>query len=435
MKANIPAKFYKSPPKITSSFVDVVCVSKRLIIKGCVASLYRSNILTHPFIESFISSLKDELVSTYHKRYPSTPKRLVLKDLVQLSDFSIIRAYPKAPMQEIHLDYPRGRHFTIDATLFIGVTELTEHNGCTEIFTGANAELEKKSDEERSEIFNANFFAPVSSNCRMFFITSRTYHRGGANRSSISRDVLSLTFSLGVPCFKEVPCVVAGHHMNYEIEQRMMTRTTTFSSHSFSPSFTQFLKEKRASIGLKIHLSLHCLLGKLGSFSPRDILGYSCQLCGGAYMKWDNYVRHVKICKKFNIKECRFCPYTSIRSSNVRRHMINVHGSHGPHSLQQCSLCMYETPALFNLRRHIDTVHNSNREYRKKRYLSCIQCSYSTTRPYNLDRHVRSVHRPKKDSSVDLPNLLFESCPFCRYKTARLYNLKRHLKAVHQKLM
>ena len=354
---NIPSQFSSRAPQFKRKFIDITTGCKRLIIKGCLDALKNSEVLEHPYIKECLDLAKLTLVASYKKKYPETPAWIQLKDHVEISDFSIIRAYPGAGYQDIHVDYPIGCDFAVEVTMFIGVSNLSVESGCTEIFTGKNSELQGKTTKERLNIFERNHYIPTSDRCKIFLINSQTYHRGGQNRTLNNRDLISLTLSLGAPCLNGLPCLVLSHHMNYSIEQRLVSGVKTYRDLVFSASFQQFLDEKKASMGVKLHLKLHCLLGKIDACSLWPILGYSCQFCGMITLKWSNYQRHAKSCKLSTLQHCRICNYTSSRAFNLRRHILESHHSIKGDVVKKCVHCTYQTTRKSNLNRHISTVH------------------------------------------------------------------------------
>ena len=84
--------------------------------------------------------------------------------------------------------------------------------------------------------------------------------------------------------------------------------------------------------------------------------------------------------KKFT---CEQCPYTSPKSSRIRRHIETVHKNIWKHV---CGECGYAASYKSDLKRHIDGVHKDIKNH------VCEKCGFAASQKANLRKHIEAVH-------------------------------------------
>ncbi|KAL7648203.1 UNVERIFIED_CONTAM: hypothetical protein RMT77_000106 [Armadillidium vulgare] len=79
---------------------------------------------------------------------------------------------------------------------------------------------------------------------------------------------------------------------------------------------------------------------------------------------------------------CPFCPYISIYSCAVKKHIKYKHTREKPFA---CNMCPFRFTEKINLKRHIQS-HNGEKPY------ECQICQKSFSRNESLKKHTISVH-------------------------------------------
>ncbi|CAH1392143.1 unnamed protein product [Nezara viridula] len=165
------------------------------------------------------------------------------------------------------------------------------------------------------------------------------------------------------------------------------------------------------------------------------------------------------------IFQCRICDHSTKRSSDMSRHIKEVHLKYRPY---RCGICGYRTYRTYTLRVHMQTVHRvikshcrhiknsptgvlevpqklNNQQASKhvftysngmNNFYNCVMkvnkidktffCSFCHLRTKwagSLRNHIFAVHMKEKP----------HNCPICKYKSAARYSIMRHIKAVHMK--
>ena len=105
-----------------------------------------------------------------------------------------------------------------------------------------------------------------------------------------------------------------------------------------------------------------------------------CESCDKTF-KLSTFYMHRKVCQ--NVYKCTECDYTTKIKKDLNKHQV-VHKS----KLQQCLFCSYSTEKTSNMKRHILNVHSDQK-------LSCNECDKQFSRESSLANHKESAHTPK----------------------------------------
>ncbi|CRK94998.1 CLUMA_CG008484, isoform A [Clunio marinus] len=111
------------------------------------------------------------------------------------------------------------------------------------------------------------------------------------------------------------------------------------------------------------------------------------------------------------LKKCSICGYSTQITSNLRRHMRNVHKiDTSKLTTIICDICNFKTKTKFKINEHMifchlskDTRTNScSPSYLKLqesiRIFRCLQCQYTSNYRSNVNRHMRKYHLLKAKS-------------------------------------
>ena len=179
-------------------------------------------------------------------------------------------------------------------------------------------------------------------------------------------------------------------------------------------------------------------------------LSLQCKKCEYSSIKSSNLKRHIETHNK-SIKthdsdlelKCKECEY----KTNGRAYVINyklkmhMHRKHG-HEKLPCGQCEHTAHTNIDLRRHIRIKHSSN-EY------TCPQCEYKTNTYQRLHSHKQYNHTERFIYSCDECNYttkrrrsiglhkqckhegLVWPCKICPFKAARPVSLRYHMKSIH----
>ena len=123
-------------------------------------------------------------------------------------------------------------------------------------------------------------------------------------------------------------------------------------------------------------------------------------------------------CKKYN---CKQCPYTSLCSAHVKRHVEGIHEKR-KHTIRkfECERCPFVTHVSRQvLKRHLNNVHDKINNH------VCEDCGYASTIKANLMIHIESIHK-RGDKRF--------KCDQCPYASHQRGSLNVHVKAVHEKI-
>lgn len=81
------------------------------------------------------------------------------------------------------------------------------------------------------------------------------------------------------------------------------------------------------------------------------------------------------------VKQCPSCPYSTFRTSHMKRHML----SHTGEKPFPCPLCPHRSLQNADLQKHLLT-HTGEKPYQ------CAQCDYRATQKIHLTLHVARIH-------------------------------------------
>ena len=148
-------------------------------------------------------------------------------------------------------------------------------------------------------------------------------------------------------------------------------------------------KNKLAQHVAKVHKFKDCVCDVCGkSFNKLNALQnhkrthqtVQCESCDKTF-KLSTFYMHRKTCQ--NVYKCTDCDYTTKIKKDLNKHQV-VHTS----KLQQCLFCSYSTEKTSNMKRHILNVHSDQK-------LSCNECDKQFSRESSLANHKESAHTPK----------------------------------------
>lgn len=151
--------------------------------------------------------------------------------------------------------------------------------------------------------------------------------------------------------------------------------------------------------------------------------------------------------QKNTIKHCSLCDYSSVHS-NLKKHMITVHGKGGARQFKKfefcCPICDKQFRQSTSLMNHL-RIHNEVRDYH------CSYCKASFRKPHYLRLHVDGVHlnkRPNKCDQCDAAYLMSNDlrrhklqkhstlrpfqCYYCQKTFAMASSLKVHINRMHE---
>ncbi len=146
----------------------------------------------------------------------------------------------------------------------------------------------------------------------------------------------------------------------------------------------------------------------------RQPMGRSCPVCKQTLDCVDDktYIRHVEKCKNIRT-HCPNCPYSSVVSANMRRHM-KIHRGEG----YSCEVC----GKMFPTRQRCD-VHSLTHTKNRPR----INCEHCDNDFCSLDAMKKHVARKHTESTESYP------CPTCGFVAQIKSDLTKHEKMVHNK--
>ena len=143
-------------------------------------------------------------------------------------------------------------------------------------------------------------------------------------------------------------------------------------------------------------------------FLPGDADGWvSCHLFSLLMWKF-GVLGVVKMSGK--IHRCPKCPYLTMYSPTLSRHIKAVHDKIKDLA---CGLCDFKTSHVHTLKKHIKVIHSKIKD------LICGQCDYRTGDSSNYRTHVQNKHKM---------HLACDNCPF---RTGHKRTLRKHMKRTH----
>ena len=180
----------------------------------------------------------------------------------------------------------------------------------------------------------------------------------------------------------------------------------------------------RHNSNFKRHMATH-------SGDPKPVLSLICDYCGlefkSRYGLKSHRDRH-RASKESGISpkrrsgegltQCPICSYTTVRPSNLKRHMTTHGIGSKPDVTYVCDQCGSNFKSKYGLKLHTDSFHNAKFKYR------CHACDKGYNTLWNFEGHLKS-HEPE---SVHL------TCDVCGTKFRFMSSLIRHKRQGHNNL-
>ncbi|XP_035208194.1 histone-lysine N-methyltransferase PRDM9-like isoform X2 [Stegodyphus dumicola] len=167
-----------------------------------------------------------------------------------------------------------------------------------------------------------------------------------------------------------------------------------------------------------------------------EVDGFECDVCQALFSEEEAMLRHRKSHPHMiadRRHKCHFCTYSSIKSTDLRRHLL-THLGERPH---QCKHCEKSFTQASDMRRHMRT-HTGEKPF------VCDVCSQAFALRSCLNRH-RNIHSDKRpyrcsECGKDFPYLSGVwnhqrthtgqkpyRCTQCEYRCAQGSNLRKHV--------
>ena len=157
---------------------------------------------------------------------------------------------------------------------------------------------------------------------------------------------------------------------------------------------------------------------------------YKCELCDFETTSKKDFCKHKKV-HESNLKHCLFCTYTTQDSSNLKKHILNVHSD----SKFSCNLCDKKFSRESSLSNHKEKSHSSK--------LKCDYCEKEYVCKKNLDKHILKDHTKNKIESSNGSFMLlhqteriiqkrYHFCQQCDYKSRWKRDVARHVERKHR---
>ena len=126
---------------------------------------------------------------------------------------------------------------------------------------------------------------------------------------------------------------------------------------------------------------------------------------------------------------CPYCEFAAASKHEFYAHLRTAHQPSGKCKLHACPFCPYTTIRIADMKRHLGTCKrkkhaNANGVHMttfKTKSRVCLKCSYTTVRKGDMNRHIRMKHekwRPFK-------------CQHCHQSFSYMRDLNSHLKSQH----
>jgi len=158
---------------------------------------------------------------------------------------------------------------------------------------------------------------------------------------------------------------------------------------------------------------------------------HQCQQCEYAAPRSSNLKRHIlEVHESFKLK-CAECDFSTGRKGYLLDHMEMKHGYVDPEALKPtaqaltCDLCSFSSMRVGILNQHKRSLHGIGLKH------ACTECEFSTDRRITLRKHMKNKHGVKDEELENASKERFQ-CDECGNSFSSVYSLQRHKECSHE---